>query len=319
MDWLYSLKVFTTVADTGKTTAAGDTIFITQPAVSMQIKALENYYETRLFNRYPSGLKLTETGKVLYSHAKKILAMFDEMNDEMKELLGKSPISLNTINVGSCILISETYMPWILHKFSKEYPDTLINFSSMDYESNIRLLMNGATDVAIIGFRDISDSVSEEKLTFEKCSREPLEIVVPRDYGLQNMQKVNLRFLMEKKYISLKPECGISCVLRQVLTKYSVQLKDFQIMALFGSGSAVKLSVIEGLGWSILPKHFVSQEISEGRLNVVRLEGLKNPFYRWLYIVYPRSIGDSFPVKHFLEFVRNLKGKYCSIDRLKKE
>jgi DNA-binding transcriptional LysR family regulator len=317
MDWLYSLKVFTTVADTGKTTTAGDAVFLTQPAVSMQIKLLENYYETKLFTRYPSGLKLTEPGKVLYSHSKKLLTMFDEMNTEMKTLIGKTQDKfLNNIHVGSCTLISEAYMPWILHKFLKERPDFSINFLSMDYRSNIRSLVGGSLDVAIVGFRDTSDSASEEKLKFEKCSKERLEIVVPRSYGLQNGQKINIQFLIGKKFICVNPDC---VMIRQILTKNNLTLKDFQVTTFFGSGSAVKLSVTEGLGWSILPKDFISQELSEGKLNAVRLEGLQHPFYRWLYLVFPRSKEKFPPVKLFLEFLRRMKGKYCSVDRLKQD
>ena len=320
MDWLFSLKVFTIVVETGKMTSAGTSIFLTQPAISMQIKLLEDFYDAKLFTRHFEGLKPTEEGKALYSRAKKILQMFDEMNAEMKTLLGKTPhVFPNNINVGSCILISETYMPWILQKFTKEYPDFSINFSSMDYQSNIRSLLGGSVDAAIIGFRDTEDSATEEKIKFEKCSKEQLEIIVPRSYGLQNMQKINIKFLMGKKYISLKPECGISCVLRQILKNHNVTLKDFQVMALFGSGSAVKLSVVEGLGWSILPKHFVSQELSEGKVNAVRLEGLRNPFYRWLYLVHPISKREVPSIKLFLEFVRKLKGSYCSIERLKRD
>jgi DNA-binding transcriptional LysR family regulator len=317
MDWLYSLKVFATVADTGKTTTAGDAVFLTQPAVSMQIKLLEDFYEIKLFTRYPSGLKLTEPGKVLYSHSKKILTMFDEMNTEMKTLISKTQnISSNNIHVGSCTLISEMYMPWILHNFLKERPDFSVNFSSMDYRSNIRSLVAGSMDIAIIGFRDTSDSASEEKLKFEKCSKERLEIVVPRSYGLKNNHKINIHFLMGKKYICMNPEC---VMIKSILTKNNITLNDFKIKAFFGSGSAVKQSVIEGLGWSILPKDFVSQELSEGKLNAIRLESLQNPFYRWIYLVFLRSKEKFPPVKVFLEFVRKLKGEYCSVDRLKQD
>ena len=320
MDWLYSLKVFTIVAETGKMTTAGDAIFLTQPAVSMQIKLLEDFYDVKLFTRQSGGLKLTNEGKVIYSYATKMIQTFDHMNVELKTLLGKAQnVSLNDIHLGSCILISETYMPWIIQKFMKEHPDISINFASMDYKSNVQLLVEGKLDVAIIGFRDTLNRLNEDKLNFEKCSKEQLQIIVPRNYGLQNMQKIDIKFLMGKKYVSVKPECGISCVLRQILEKHNLTLEDFKIMSLFGSGSAVKLAVIEGLGWSILPTYFVSQELSEGKLNAVRLEGLKNPFYRWLYLVHPRSKEEVPSVNLFLQFVRRLKGKYCSIDALKKD
>lgn len=320
MDWLYSLKVFTIVAETGKMTTAGDAIFLTQPAVSMQIKLLEDFYDVKIFTRHSTGLKLTDEGKVIYSYAKKMIQTFDQMNVELKTLFGKAQdVFLNDLRLGSCILISETYMPWIIQKFTKEYPDISINFASMDYQSNVRLLVEGKLDVAIIGFRDKLSNLNEDKLNFEKCSKEQLEIVVPRNYGLENMQKITIKFLMGKKYISVKPECGISCVLRQLLEKHNLTLEDFHIMALFGSGSAVKLAVVEGLGWSILPKYFVSQELSEGRLNAVRLEGMKNPFYRYLYLVHPRSKEEVPSINLFLQFVRKMKGRYCSIDRLKQD
>jgi DNA-binding transcriptional LysR family regulator len=320
VDWLYSLKVFTIVAETGKMTTAGDSVFLTQPAVSMQIKLLEDFFAVKLFTRHSGGLKLTDEGKVIYSYAKKLTQIFDQMNADLKTLLSK-PLNgfLKNISLGSCILISETYMPWIIQKFTKDNPDISINFASMDYQSNVRLLVEGKLDVAIIGFRDTLNNLNEDKLNFEKCSKEQLEIIVPRNYGLKNMQKINIKFLKEKKYVSVKPECGISCVLRQILEKHNLTLEDFKIMSLFGSGSAVKLAVIEGIGWSILPTYFVSQDLSEGKLNAVRLEGLKNPFYRWLYLVHSRSKEEDPSVNLFLQFVKRLKGKYCSIERLKED
>lgn len=319
MDWLFSLKVFTIVAETGKMTSAGNTIFLTQPAISMQIKSLEDFYDVKLFTRNPEGLKLTEEGKLLYTHAKKILQMFDEMNIELKNRFSKSQtVYQDNLNLGSCILISEIYMPWIIQRFTNEHPDISVNFVAMDYKSNIRSLLEERLDIAIIGFREELSKEEEDKLKFEKCSKENLEIIVPAKYGLENMKKVDVKFLLDKKYISLKPECGISCIFRHFLKKNNINFKDFKTLGLFESGSAIKSAVVEGLGWAILPKEYISQELKEGKLKVVRLQGQHTPLFRWLYLVYPRGKEKMPFVNTFIQFIRTMKGKQCSLELLKK-
>ncbi|MGQ9570464.1 MAG: LysR family transcriptional regulator [Thermodesulfovibrionales bacterium] len=320
MDWLFSLKVFTIVAETGKMTSAGDSIFLTQPAISMQIKSLEDFYGLKLFSRSHEGLKLTEEGKLVYSHAKNILQMFDEMNAEIKNTFRTSKDDpSDNLNLGSCILISEIYMPWIIQRFTKEHPDISVNYAAMDYNSNIRSVLEGKLDIAIIGYRDELNKDEQNELKFEKCSREQLEIIVPKNYGLRNMQKIDIKFLMGKSYIALKPECGISCIFKHFLKKNNTKFEDLKIVGLFGSGSAIKTAVVEGLGWGILPKEYISEELKEGKLNVVRLQGQQRPLYRWLYTVYPRAKEKIPVVKLFLQFLKMLKGKQCSLEILKKE
>ena len=300
-------------------TSAGNTIFLTQPAISMQIKSLEDFYDVKLFTRHPEGLKLTEEGKLLYSHAKKILQMFDDMNNELKTKFSKTQnVYKESLNLGSCILISEIYMPWIIQRFTKEYPEINVNYVAMDYKSNIRYLLEERLDISIIGYREELSKEEEDKLKFEKCSKENLEIIVPANYGLENMKKVDVKFLLDRKYIALKPECGISCIFKHFLKKNNINFNDFKTVGLFGSGSAIKQAVLQGLGWSILPYEYVLEEINQGKLNVIRLQGQHTPLFRWLYLVYPRTKEKIPVVSTLIQFIKSIKGEKCSLDFLKK-
>lgn len=318
MDWVFSLKVFTIVAETGKMTTAGNSVFITQPAVSMQIKSLEDFYDIKLFDRHPSGLKLTKAGEVLYSHAKKISNIFDEMNVDLKALMSTRKHSDNKISIGSCILISETYMPWLMQNFLTKNPNISISCTTADYQTNIQYLLEGRLDATFVGHKsDVNDG--EDKLKYERFIKENLEIVVPRNYDLQNHRDIDIKFLMENHYISLRTECGISCIFKRMLAKYNLKLEDFKVRATFCSGSPVKQAVTSGFGWTILPRNFILKELTEGVVHSVKLAGQKHALNRWLYLVYPRSKEKVPPLTLFLQFMRSMRNNLLSFESFQRD
>jgi len=319
VDWLYSLKVFTVVAETGKMTTAGDSVFLTQPAVSMQIKLLEDFYDVKFFDRYPAGLKLTKEGEVLYLHAKKIINTFDEMNVALKVLMStQKHTDDNKISIGSCILISETYMPWLMQDFLTKNPNISISCTTADYQTNIQYLLEGRLDATFVGHKS-DDNGSENKLKFEKFIRENLEIVVPQNYNLQNHRDIDIKFLMENHYIALRTECGISCIFKRMLAKYNLKLEDFKVRATFCSGSPVKQAVTSGFGWTILPRNFILKELTEGVVHTVKLAGQKHALNRWLYLVYPRSKEKVLPLALFLQFMRSMRNNLLSFESFQRD
>jgi LysR family transcriptional regulator, transcriptional activator of the cysJI operon len=309
MDFIFSLKVFSIVAETGKMTTAGESIFLTQPAVSMQIKSLEEFYGVKLFSRRPEGLRLTREGEIVYSYAKKILQNFDLLNEELKTLLKNSkPVhQVNKISIGSCILISEIYMPWLIQKFMSNYPEIFVNCLTMDHDRNIKFLLEGLVDIAFIGHRGHDDIDEKNDLKFEKYLKEQLDIVAPANFDVPEQYEIPVQFLMEKNYIALKTECGINCIFNQLLRKYQIKPEELKKRATFCSGSAVKRAVTSGFGWSILPRNYISQELKEKIVKVVKVKGHRKPFSRWLYLVYLRSKEMDPAVNLFLQFVRSFR------------
>ena len=321
MDFLFSLKVFITVADTGNMTSAGEFIFLTQPAVSMQIRSLEEFYRVKLFNRQTDGLKITEEGKIVYNHAKKILQNFDALNEELKILLKSSAFiqPLDKINIGSCILISEIYMPLIIHKFMTDHPKIAVNYVAEGYSTILKLLYEGKLDIALVGHKDAVESRDRDDLKFEQYINEQLDIVAGSDFDIPQRSSMTVKFLLEKDFIALMTECGISCIFEEVLKKYEIKWKELKKRAIFSSGSAVKKAVISGFGWSILPRNFISEELEEKTVRLVELKGRRKPLSRWLYLVYLKSKENIPAVDRFLQCARNLRNSHYApaIPRLK--
>jgi DNA-binding transcriptional LysR family regulator len=308
MDIMFSLRVFTSVAETGKMTTAGEAIFLTQPAVSMQIKSLEEFYGVKLFVRHTEGLILTKEGKIVYSHAKKILQQFDLLNKEVKTSLKKSkPVhQVSKINIGSCIFISEIYMPLILEKLMSDHPKISVNCLTLDYDTMIKFLLEDRIDIAFIGYKG-QLSHGMELLKFEKYLKEQLDIVAPANFDFPEQYEIPLELLVEKDFVAIKPDCGISIMFNQLIEQYQIKPEDFKKRATFYSSSAVKRAVTSGFGWSILPRNYIYQELKEKIVKVVKLKGHKKPFSRWLYLVYLRSKETDPTVKLLLQFVRGFR------------
>lgn len=303
MDFLFSMKVFTLVVDTGSMTKAGESLFLTQPAVSMRIKSLEDFYGFRLFNRLPKELKITKKGKLLYSYAKKLLHLYSEMNSKAKILTThQNDISVGKLNLGSCILISEIYMPLIIQGFTKIYPDIEINLTTGGYQTIIQAILEDRLDLAIVGYRNESMRIEEHKLKFEKVIKEKLDIILPKSYNIGSKQEVDFHFLIDKKFVSLKPECGITCIFRRFLEIFNAEQANLQVSAVFESGGAIKSAVSAGLGWSVLPSHFITQELSQGLFQVAKIRTPKSNLERWLYLVYKPSKKVP-PLDLFIQFI----------------
>jgi DNA-binding transcriptional LysR family regulator len=314
MDFIFSLKVFSMVAETGKMTTAGESIFLTQPAVSSQIKSLEEFYGVKLFIRRSEGLLLTNEGQIVYSHAKKILQNFDLLNEDLKtSLKGSKPFyEVDKITIGSCVLISEIYMPPIIEKFMSTHPEVLVNCITTDYDVNIKLLLEGKVDIAFIGYKGHHDSSGKDDLIFEEYVSEQLEIVAPANFAIPNHRGVHIQFLMENSFIALRTECGISCIFREFLKKYNIKLEELKQRAMFCSGSAVKRSVISGFGWSILPRNYIIEELEEKKIMVLQPRGRKKPLSRFLYLAYLRSRESIPSLNLLLEFLRNFRNTHLT-------
>lgn len=305
MDYLFALRVFVLVAETGNMTYAGNMIFLTQPAVSMQIKTLEEFYGTKLFLRTPTGLVLTDNGKKVYHYAKEILRNFEELGHQLKVSLDLARSKRQReIRIASCIFINEMYMSSILHHYMKQCPDVNLTCTVMDFAHIIKALLQSDLDVGLVGFRD-KDGTESTKLQFDLFLREELGIILPRDYLKDGEMETRMEALTQMNLITLKSECGITCLFQKLLKKYHLSIKNFKVKATFCSPNAVKQSVLQGFGWSILPVNFVRDELHRQIVWKADLKGNRIPLQRPLFLVYMKSQEEIDEVKLFLDTVRS--------------
>src|SRR5512137_931047 len=120
----HRLKVFCTVAETKSFSKTSEIIHLTQPAVSLQIQALEELYETKLFDRSGSVISLTPSGEILYRYAKEILALYAEAEKEIGKITG---LIKGSINIGASTTIGNNILPTVISQFKKNHPRIKVN------------------------------------------------------------------------------------------------------------------------------------------------------------------------------------------------
>ncbi len=287
------LKAFYTVAMLGSFSRAAEKLFFTQPAISSQIKELENEYNTTLFERIGRNIRLTEEGKALLPYAESILKSFEEAQFVVDSVGDKK---LGSIKLGASALPGVNLMPEFVAEFRKLFP--LINFQiSVNYAYQIRkMVLNNDLDMGLVG--SIEMGGQEEQLVEQTLLNDPIVVVVGREHSWSTRNEITLSELKEQPLIlSFK-----STITRQVIEKqfgkFDIPLKlAFEI----GSTEVIKRMVELNLGISILSFSSVKKEIAAGWLKSLVISDLD--LFRRINIIYHKEKLFSSALKLFIDFL----------------
>ena len=224
------LRTFTTINDLGGFTQAGDLLGRSQPAISLQIKRLEEMLEVSLFNRV-GGLKLTEEGEILYSYARKIL----EMNDTVCSRLSTPNLS-GSVRLGTPNDFEVSFLPVLLSKFSRAYPDV-----TLDVHSDVSINLRQEYKKGTYDFVMTMDEYPNHEFAEDDFIIEPLSWAVGPAFSLPHDQPVPL---------VLYPK---GCIYRQHITQ-ALNKANIPWRVLYCSSSllGIKSAIKAGLGISAL-------------------------------------------------------------------
>lgn len=287
------LQVFHAVAKHQSFTRAADALFMTQPAVTFQIKQLEEQYGTRLFERRHGSIALTPAGELALQYAERILALSDEMDTRIGEMTGEMRGSLL---VGASTTIAEFLLPRILGEFNALYPQVrarLIVGNSEFIESQVSDL---SLDVGLIEAPTKLSSVASLV-----CCEDELRAVCAPDYPLASLDSVKPRVLADYEYISREPGSGTREVSDAYFLANKVPLERLKLQMELGSPEALKGVVATGLGFAIVSSVVVAKEVRLGELVAVPLDP---PLKRNFYLVHPKDRFQSRLTATFIEFAR---------------
>lgn len=254
---------------------------LSQPALTKQIKNLEEVLGRRILHRQGRGISLTEEGHILYAYAKKILQLRQEVRDKVarygQDAQGQLYIRASTIPA--------TYiLPGILRDFRKKHPQITAYIQSGDSDEVIAALMSQEADLGIVGKKP-----ENNKLNVESLWRDRLVIVVPPGHPWQNNNRLNLEDLLKEPFIIRERGSASGELVEQVLRKYGLSSRHhLNISCQMDSSEAVKEAVIAGLGVSVLSWHAVKRELAAGILAQATIDNLQ--FERFIYLVYRKNL-----------------------------
>jgi DNA-binding transcriptional LysR family regulator len=286
------LQVFYTVAKQLSFTKAAELLYMTQPAVTFQVKQLEEHFNTRLFERSHSKITLTAAGEVALEYAERILNLNGEMETRLGELTGQVS---GTLLVGASTTIAEYMLPRLLGDFKAQYPHVHARLTVANSETIEFKVADHTLDVGLI------ESPSHHpQLTSHVCCEDDLVAICSPKHQVAKYASITPAQLAELPYVSRESGSGTREVVDDYFRQNGVQPEDLHITMELGSREAIKGAVEAGLGIAIVSRATILKEVKLGDLIAVTLNPRLN---RPLSLVYPKEKFRSRLLQTFLDCV----------------
>jgi DNA-binding transcriptional LysR family regulator len=258
---LRQLKIFETVARRLSFSRAAEELYLTQPAVSTQVKQLEEHAGLPLFEQLGKKIYLTPAGNEMLYYSRAILEQFREADDAMARLKG---VAGGTLNV-AVISAGDYFFPRLLAAFTRRNTDVRLNLAVHNREELLHQLSDNLTDLAVMVRppRDM-DTVN---VSF---APHPYVIVAPPDHPLVGRRNMPLEALADEPFIVR--ERG-SDTWNSMEEGFGGRLPNLHVAMEITSTETIKQAVIAGMGLSFLSAHTISMELQVGKLAVLDIEG----------------------------------------------
>lgn len=290
------LHVFFNVARLLSFTKAAESLHMTQPAVTFQVRQLEEYFNTRLFDRTHNKISLTEAGKRVYEHAEKIFEIYAELENSVRELTGE--IS-GVLILGASTTVAEYMLPALLGDFKAKYQDVNIRLKVSNTDGIVSMVENNIIDLGVV-----EAPVNNKNLAVEVCRVDRLVAIAPPGHELAKEKKIPVETIMDYPFICREEGSGTREVIVDYIKDAGVDPARLNIIMELGSLEAIKGAVEAGIGVSIVSRATLVKEIKLGSLEVIDLDP---PPERPFSFVHQKHKFRQRAMDELLEFARN----YC--------
>jgi len=285
---LKHLAVFYAVARTGSINQAAKKLYVSQPAISRQIRLLEESLGLSLFDRLPRGVRLTDSGRVLAEDARRIFALVKQAESSLEDI---RLLSAGKLALGASTTIANYLLPSLLTRFQTTHPAIDVRLEVGNTEDIQGLLLEDSITAAFTeGFVDHPELVSEVFM------RDELFVVAPSDHPLTEKPAVTLNELCKYPMVMREEGSGTRAVLERHLMLHNIHIKPHITL---GSTDAVKSAVRCGAGVAALSRLAVQNELEMGFLRTIHVEGMR--LYRDFHMVRHRDRGGNPAVSAFLD------------------
>lgn len=288
------LKIFVAVYETLSFTKAGNKLYLAQPAISLAIKELEEYYDVPLFDRIKHSIYPTEFGEKFYNYASHILSLMDEMEDFTKDWNTN-----RTLRIGSSITIGNNILPSLIKSFSQLYPQTnvevIINNSTV-IESAI---LQNEIDFALIENEPVSKKIS--KIPFMQDS---LCTLVSIEHPLANLKNVTLNHLSNEHFLMREKGSSVRELVDSIFIANQFLVKPYWEST---STQALIRAVENNLGVTTLPYQLIKHRYDNSKVILLDIPELN--IQRSYNIIYYEGKFLSKTAKAFFDLCKQKREK----------
>lgn len=295
------LQVFHTVARLLSFTKAAEVLHMTQPAVTFQVRQLEDQFNTRLFDRTHNRISLTEAGERVFDYAERIIHLYTEMENSVHELTGETR---GMLLIGASTTVAEYFLPPLLGEFKRSYPGIDLRMRVSNTEGIIAMVENNVVDLGVV-----EGPVANRNLIVELCRMDSLVAVVPPGHALATAAAIPVERLLDYPMITREEGSGTREVIADHMRACGLDPDQMQIAMEMGSPEAVKGAVESGIGMAVVSRATIAKELRMGSLVSVDLEP---PLQRPFSFVHQRQKFRQVTVERLLGFVR----QYCHLTQV---
>ncbi len=285
------LVVLEAVARNLSFTKAAEQLHLTQPAVSMQIKQIEESIGLALFEQVGKKIHLTEAGTEMYNYSRAIQQQLSEAETVIEDLKGVKRGKL-TIAIAST---ANYFAPKILAAFKDQHQNVTFSLDVTNRKGLLEHLDNNDTDVVIMG-----KPPQSLDLVAERFMDNPLVVIAPLNHALVPHSQISLQTLLQETFILREEDAGTRIAIERFFTGKGMQLSTSLNMS---SNEAIKQAVQAGLGLGIVSMHTLEMELTLNRLAILDVESF--PLLRHWYIVHRSGKRLSPVAAAFATFVLN--------------
>lgn len=267
---LDQLRILKAIAAEGSFKRAADTLYVSQPAVSLQVQNLEKQLNVPLFDRGGRKAQLTEAGHLLLSYGEKIITLCQETCRAIEDLQN---LQGGTLIVGASQTTGTYLLPRMIGLFRAKYTEVSVQLQVHSTRRTAWGVANGQVDLAIIG-GEIPAELQEILRVFPYTDDE-LALILPINHPLAQAERIHKEDLYKLNFITLDSQSTIRKVIDKVLTQYDIDTKRLKVEMELNSIEAIKNAVQSGLGVAFVSTTAIEKEVEIGALKIAHIEGVE--------------------------------------------
>ncbi|MGH9340235.1 MAG: LysR family transcriptional regulator [Acidobacteriota bacterium] len=291
---LRQLEMFQAIVDTGNFTRAGEKLYVSQSAISRQIKLLEEELGDQIFKRIHKKIYLTPTGEVLLQYSRRV---FSELRMMISEISDLTHMKRGNLRIAGGMSVCTYLFPFLLKEYQRRYPQIELTVATGTNDEILRLIRANEVDAALMSL-----PFNEEDLEVYPAVTEEMVLLMKSDHPLVNQPEISFSDLMPYTFIHFERGSNTRRVIERIFQEEGLELRNTMEMQ---NVEITKPLVEQGLGISIIPYPAVAKDTETSALRYRRIG--RRRIYRDLGWVLLKSDYMSRVVKQLLELFEEMK------------
>src|SRR2546430_3107048 len=288
------LAAFCAVVERKSFSQAAERLGVTQPAVSLQIRSLEQRLGRRLLDRSGRRVEPTEAGLRLYTSAQRLLALEESLLEEISEV--DEGALTGTLDLGASTGPGGTVVPLLLCEFSERHPELRVRLTVSDTQTVVDRVADRELELGIVGA-----GRRHRGVVFEPFFRDEVVLACPPQHGFAG-KTISLDQLKSQPLIVMQEGAGVRQVIEDELRKAGARLRDLDIRLQLGLQESVRSAVLAGHGLAFISRLAIEADLAAGRVATVQVRGL-GPV-REIFLARASGRTETQPARAFLDYAR---------------